>query len=295
MNKTTLEALKLAEEALDELRYANDTDIAKTKYYKALAAIRDANEMVMDWSKVKPEAINSDPMYQMGYAAAMSKFAAQFQAKPVNTRSSSEYSEPVKQEPVAWLYDWEHEGEIVTGWVTQDFETTKFNNGHNVRPLYAAPVQHVKQEPVAKFLEDNLVVETERIDNTGHRVLEIREEELLRLMTLYAAPVERQWVDLTDKEQIEIEGSDEVEGEDYNSGYTAYNPYAIMDLAIAKFKEKNTPPVVPQGEPFRCTNDDCVDAKAIRAEALEEAAKFFEGKVGQADLRDIAAAIRGLR
>ena len=41
MNKTT-EALKLAEEALDELRYANDTDIAKTKYYKALAAIREA-------------------------------------------------------------------------------------------------------------------------------------------------------------------------------------------------------------------------------------------------------------
>ena len=41
MNKTT-EALKLAEEALDELRYANDTDIAKTKYYKALAAIRKA-------------------------------------------------------------------------------------------------------------------------------------------------------------------------------------------------------------------------------------------------------------
>lgn len=44
-------------------------------------------------------------------------------------------------EPVAWLYDWDHEGEIVTGWVTQDFETTKFNNGHNVRPLYAAPLR----------------------------------------------------------------------------------------------------------------------------------------------------------
>ena len=40
MNKD--KALKLAEEALDELRYANDTDIAKTKYYKALAAIREA-------------------------------------------------------------------------------------------------------------------------------------------------------------------------------------------------------------------------------------------------------------
>ena len=42
MTDKTTEALKLAEEALDELRYANDTDIAKTKYYKALAAIRAA-------------------------------------------------------------------------------------------------------------------------------------------------------------------------------------------------------------------------------------------------------------
>lgn len=50
-----------------------------------------------------------------------------------------------QQEPVAWLYDWEHEGEIVTGWVTQDFETTKFNNGHNVRPLYASPGRDIEE------------------------------------------------------------------------------------------------------------------------------------------------------
>ena len=42
MTDKTTEALKLAEEALEELRYANDTDIAKTKYYKALAAIRES-------------------------------------------------------------------------------------------------------------------------------------------------------------------------------------------------------------------------------------------------------------
>ncbi len=59
---------------------------------KAITAMRealdhsgDANEMVMDWSKVKPEAIKSDPMYQMGYAAAI--------------------AEPVKQEPVAKVTD----------------------------------------------------------------------------------------------------------------------------------------------------------------------------------------------
>jgi protoheme ferro-lyase len=38
-----------------------------------------------------------------------------------------------------------------------------------------------------------------------------------------------------------------------------------------------------------------VDAASIRSEALEEAAKWFEGKVGQADLRHIAPAIRGLK
>ena len=38
-----------------------------------------------------------------------------------------------------------------------------------------------------------------------------------------------------------------------------------------------------------------VSAEAIRSDALEDAAKWFEGKVGQADLRDIAAAIRGLK
>jgi len=101
VSKTT-EALNLAEEALNAMLThmgMDEDEWTKPTFNQAreaLAAILealadhsgDSNEMVMDWSKVKPEAINSDPMYQMGYAAAMSKFAAQFQA------------EPVKQEPV---------------------------------------------------------------------------------------------------------------------------------------------------------------------------------------------------
>ena len=87
MNKTT-EALKLAEEALyAELESDTYEEFAEAaeKCHKALAAIRealdhsgDSNEMVMGWSKVKPEAIKSDPMYQMGYAAA--------KAEPVRTK-----------------------------------------------------------------------------------------------------------------------------------------------------------------------------------------------------------------
>lgn len=70
---------------------------------------------------------------------------------PIGTKLYAAPVQQAEQEPVAWLYDWEHEGEIVTGWVTQDFETTKFNNGHNVRPLYASP-QPMNQEPVGKVL-----------------------------------------------------------------------------------------------------------------------------------------------
>lgn len=42
MTYLTTEQAQQIEEALDELRYANNTDIAKTKYYKALSTIRAA-------------------------------------------------------------------------------------------------------------------------------------------------------------------------------------------------------------------------------------------------------------
>jgi len=169
MNKTT-EALKLAEEAAEFARNIClgmnwSTDLPD----EALVAIRealadhsgDANELVMDWSKVKPEAIKSDPMYRMGYAAAMSKFAAQFQA------------EPVKQEPVAWWNGketvwFEHE---LCGWQAPDGCT----------------------------------------------------------IPLYAAPVERQWVDLTDDEMWDVFISKDWTGE----------PLQLMSAVIAAFKEKN--------------------------------------------------------
>jgi len=60
MTNKTIDALKLAEEALDELRYANDTDIAKTKYYKALAAIREAlaaQDHIADAGKMVAEPV----------------------------------------------------------------------------------------------------------------------------------------------------------------------------------------------------------------------------------------------
>lgn len=75
--------------------------------------------------------------------------------------------------------------------------------------------------------------------------------------------------------------------------------YPTLDSALAE--------IAAWGKAFRCTNDDCVDAKAIRAESCqqgrndmkEEAAKWFEGYDNQAwfelTQEEAAAAIRGLK
>mgnify|MGYP000353478755 CR=1 FL=1 len=79
----TTEQAQQIEEALDDIVRVFEFETGTP--VEALAAIRealdhsgDSNEMVMGWSKVKPEAIKSDPMYQMGYAAA--------KAEPVRTK-----------------------------------------------------------------------------------------------------------------------------------------------------------------------------------------------------------------
>jgi len=114
MNKTT-EALKLAAKALSG-DYAVHPDEALAAIREALDHSGDANEMVMDWSKVKPEAIKSDPMYQMGYAAAK--------------------AEPVKQEPVAWAHP---NGGYLSDKYIKEFATGMEKANYNI-PLYAAPV-----------------------------------------------------------------------------------------------------------------------------------------------------------
>ena len=122
MNKTT-EALKLAEVNLN-IALTQDRWHWEEHCNEALAAIRealadhsgDANEMVVDWSKVKPEAIKSDPMYQMGYEARL--------------------AEPVKQELVAW--GWVMDGEIND--CIGPTEHARCEGEYTV-PLYAAPVE----------------------------------------------------------------------------------------------------------------------------------------------------------
>ena len=121
---TNIKAMKLALEALCQLHFA--------------ATERDKKNRVRWFDKAVDEAIEA-------IAALRQQISEAEQAeKPLYRkvlRKMLDAYEQAEQEPVAWLYDWEHEGEIVTGWVTQDFQTTKFNNGHNVRPLYTAPPQ----------------------------------------------------------------------------------------------------------------------------------------------------------
>lgn len=117
------QAISEAEQAEPDVKLKKAAEIYSEGYE---AGKHDAEQVPpIDYEELS-HVMTSDPLYQQGFVDGVEEGRRQIE-------------QAEKQEPVAWLYDWEHEGEIVTGWVTQDFETTKFNNGHNVRPLYEAP------------------------------------------------------------------------------------------------------------------------------------------------------------
>jgi len=48
----------------------------------------------------------------------------------------------MKQEPVAWLYDFlnsDNRDEVIRNWTTQDYDDIERGKGFNVRPLYTTP------------------------------------------------------------------------------------------------------------------------------------------------------------
>ena len=47
-------------------------------------------------------------------------------------------------EPVAWMYDFLSDNEVIRDWVTQSQEDIARENGFNVRPLYTAPRKWVE-------------------------------------------------------------------------------------------------------------------------------------------------------
>jgi hypothetical protein len=48
-----------------------------------------------------------------------------------------------RQKPVAWMYDFLSDNEVIRDWVTQSYDDIKRENGFNVRPLYTAPREWV--------------------------------------------------------------------------------------------------------------------------------------------------------
>ena len=161
---------------------ACDPELAIRHCREALADhIAEADKMVAEpdvfipWDKVKPEAIESDPMYQMGYKAGLAEPFQQLQAYPdkpfVMANQATPRAEPVKQEPVAW-------------WLPK-----------HKRPEMVSLVRWSDEcEP------------------------------------LYAAPVERQWVDLTNDEIVSV-----LEYYDHEWDETTF---AIARAVIAAFKAK---------------------------------------------------------
>ncbi len=47
------------------------------------------------------------------------------------------------EKPVAWMYDFMADNEVIRDWITQSQDDIRRENGFNVRPLYAAPRQWV--------------------------------------------------------------------------------------------------------------------------------------------------------
>lgn len=81
----------------------------------------------------------------------------------------------------------------------------------------------------------------------AHTVIEHRQdvrkrEEAITALREALAQAQGEWVDLTDDEKYDLnEEYHNSDGKPIKRGYD--------DAVIAKFKSKNTPPVVPQGEP----------------------------------------------
>mgnify|MGYP003341243845 CR=1 FL=1 len=59
--------------------------------------------------------------------------------------SEQDKAAPVEQKPVAWMYDWQIDGEIVRDWVSQDYDEahSPTMQCHNSRPLYTHPKEWV--------------------------------------------------------------------------------------------------------------------------------------------------------
>ena len=126
----------------------DDADKAITALREALDHSGEADEMVVGWDRVKPEAIASDPLYQQGFVDGVEE-------------GRNQVAEQAKQEPVAWMSP---------GKERLEFSTKSTVYGSHTIPLYAAPlasqVTPVTQAVRTKDLTDDEIMKI-NVDTAG--------------------------------------------------------------------------------------------------------------------------------
>ena len=283
------EALKLAEEALEAIvdylgwgylpdKVTENTDKALAAIREALAdQFRDATKMVaepddLDW--ITPEAV--------------------FEAKLAAHGIPNPTAEPVKQEPIAWACI-DADGSFM--------DALDRKHGAYQTPLYAAPAQPV-QEPVAwhepnaygnvtthkKWAEENDGCHFTRKNKMSMRTTEIE----VRDPNTDTIPLDVRF----DPETQLGELSHYLVSQDGSEITITYAMAESLFSAVKRLEMCRPARVEETWQSNWKTEKPVllpVSAEAIRAEALEEAAKFVE-YVNQLGLEtDCAAAIRGLK
>jgi hypothetical protein len=146
----------------------------------------------------------------------------------------------IEQAPVAWMYDFLSDNEVIRDWVTQSQEDIARENGFNVRPLYAAPQYDQTALELCEKCGWKAIIPSEGclvcarqkatpvayVDSRIHGWPDcfVMEPDPPHTVPLYTAPQE--WVGLTAKDLAEIPPS----------------AYEGAIWADAKLKEKNSDP-----------------------------------------------------
>jgi hypothetical protein len=122
------------------------------------------------------------------------------------------------EQPVAWMYDFMADNEVIRDWMTQDHADITRENGFNVRPLYTAPqydqtALELCEECGWKAIipgDGCLVCARQKATPVAYADSRIHgwpdcfvmEPDPPHTVPLYTAP--RQWVGLTNKDIIEM-------------------------------------------------------------------------------------------
>jgi len=122
------------------------------------------------------------------------------------------------EKPVAWMYDFLSDNEVIRDWVTQSQDDIRRENGFNVRPLYTAP-SAVTQKPIA-YADSRI---------HGWPDCFVMEPDPPHTVPLYTEP--REWIELTDDEARAL-----VNRATFGD---RTNWQALVYMVDAKLKEKN--------------------------------------------------------